>query len=1169
MKKLFGFGILVAGLLASAFGANRIGPVSQYGQLQAGKNSSGKGQIYGACKGVSAGNEVQVQGMSLFWSIASDVGAPFWKDTYVNGLVEKQNIQVIRAPMGVDEDWSSGHYFSSGKTSYYQGLMNNVVQAAIANDIYVIIDYHSHHAHENVENAKTFFRTMAEKYGKYDNVIFEVYNEPLEGVSWSTIKTYAEAVISEIRKYSDNLVVVGNRSWDQYSSDAISSPINDKNVAYTFHFYAGSHSTNGEGANAVRAMNAGLSVFVTEWGTVDASGNGGFSKNNSATWLSWMNQHKLSGANWSVSNKPESASYFSGSAWNYSESGEWVNENVFAGLPKTYTACDGSTSPASSSSAASSSSVVLPAGYIDYIDDIEDGDSLAYTGGVWYAYNDNENGASSTFSNATNKDGYKVVLAGSTAGNISKNVAGLTGVKLNQGSYEYDPFVALGVKLNADESAYDLSKCNTISYKYRGAAHNFKAEDTAVKDYGYHQIAMAGSSDWTTAEISWDELLQDSWPDPVALSKSRINKFTWEIKGSQPFLNYLYIDDVRCSGWSIKKPSTTAASSSSVNSSSSSAVSSSSVASSSSRTPLVTTFSTTDKTVQSVVAGDAIEPIVYTFENVTDISASGLPNGITAKLDETAKTYTLSGKVDATSGTHDYAYTISVTGVDENKTVTGTIKVTRAPVVTTFSTTDKTVQSVVAGDAIEPIVYTFENVTNISVSGLPVGIKAVLNETAKTYTLSGTVDAESGTFDYKYVISVTGVDENKTATGTIKVTRAPVKTTFTTTSETEQSVVAGDMIEPIVFKYENMKSISATGMPKGLTSSLDEKAKTYTISGKIDASSATHDYEISIAVTGVDENTSAKVLIKVTALPPASSSSVESSSSEEPVVSSSSEIPPVSSSSVVVASSSSEPAEESSSSSIALEISSSSETVSSSSVATYVISGSLDQTVAIGGEIEPIVITGVEKSSRKSWNINFLSFPQQATDGQVVISGTVASWAPVKAYVDTIKVNGELLFFNLTVLPKSSSSAKSSSSEKPLESSSSVEVPPQSSSSLSGLSSSSEQPVISSSSSLSEISSSSVEQPQESSSSDMEGPLTIAGIRSMLNLGFSGNALTVSANNGSVKIQIFDLMGNAIESRMERVSGSYVMNLEHLNKGSYLVRVVSGSLIKSARIAIK
>ena len=693
------FCALLAGIaVAATFSFGRVGPVSQYGQLQAGKNTNGAGRIYGSCPAYStSGNEVQVQGMSLFWSIAADVGTPFWTSDIVSGLVEKQNIQLIRAPMGVDEDWGSGNYFTN--SSYYQGLMNTVVQAAISNDIYVIIDYHSHKANENVENAKTFFKYMAEKWGKYDNVIFEVFNEPKEQ-SWGTIKSYADQVISVIRQYSDNLIIVGSRNWDQYPNEAISNPISDKNVAYTFHYYAGSHYTNKEGANAVTAMNAGLSVFVSEWGTVDASGNGGFNSSNSATWLNWMNNNKLSGANWSVSNKDESASYFNGSAWNYSESGNWVNTNVFSKLPTSYKACSG-VSVSSSSTASSSSSI--PAGYTDYIDDFEDGDSLAFTGGVWYAYTDKADGGLSSLTNTPNTDkngvaGYDVVF---TADNGSQNMAGLKGVSLSQGTNEYEPYVALGVKLNADESAYDLSSCNTISYKYKGAAHNFKTEDLNVADYGFHQVAKLASSSWTTVNLSWSQLNQPSWADAVTLSQKRINKFTWEIKGdlkgTQPAYNYLYIDDVRCNGMAIKpvvpassssekssssvapssssvkpssssaissssvKPSSSSAvSSSSVKPSSSSAISSSSVQSSSSS--ISTSYIVAGNLSQTVAKGSSIETV--TISNVTSFIRLSWNLGSFGSLnvEPSGTTVTISGKVETWASVGKVTETLVING---------------------------------------------------------------------------------------------------------------------------------------------------------------------------------------------------------------------------------------------------------------------------------------------------------------------------------------------------------------------------------------------------------------------------------------------------------------------------------------------------------------------------
>ena len=55
-------------------------------------------------------------------------------------------------------------------------------------------------AHEQLEDAALFFAEMAQKYGKYDNVIFEIFNEPTQ-IDWVDVKSYA-----------DNMILVGNPS---------------------------------------------------------------------------------------------------------------------------------------------------------------------------------------------------------------------------------------------------------------------------------------------------------------------------------------------------------------------------------------------------------------------------------------------------------------------------------------------------------------------------------------------------------------------------------------------------------------------------------------------------------------------------------------------------------------------------------------------------------------------------------------------------------------------------------------------------------------------------------------------------------------------------------------------------------------------------------------------
>jgi len=505
----------------------KTGPVSQYGELITGKNSMGKGQIYGSCLGTINNNEVQVKGMSLFWSIAADVGAPFWNASTINRLVSEMNIQVIRAPMGVDEDWQSGNYFTN--TPYYQGLMDAVVETAIKNDIYVIIDYHSHKAENNVNNAKLFFQTMAQKWGQYDHVIFEIYNEPLD-ISWNTIKNYADQVIPEIRKYSDNLIIVGTPNWDQKPQEAINNPINQENIAYAFHYYAGSHYINTEGKNAINAMNAGLSVFVTEWGTVNADGDGNVSNSND-DWQSWMNEHKLSWANWSVSNKIEGASIFNSNVnpletWSYTSSGNYV-KNLLNNNPETYTVC-GNTNYSSSSSIQSSSSSTS---IIDtpLIDDFADNNMTNYWDGAWYTYTDANHDGSSIISMEI-ANGY--LTADYTIGN----------------NLEYN-FVGIGATLNTTGAIQDLSSCTEISYKYKGAPHRFKAEQESVLDYDYHGLLVSPADDWTTITIPFNStnLTQEGWGDSVALDKSLMKRFSWQSTQSANTTTSLLIDDVRCS----------------------------------------------------------------------------------------------------------------------------------------------------------------------------------------------------------------------------------------------------------------------------------------------------------------------------------------------------------------------------------------------------------------------------------------------------------------------------------------------------------------------------------------------------------------------------------------------------------------------------------------------
>lgn len=360
---------LAASALAQTIAPTRVGPVSQYGQLMTGKNSQGKGQIYGSCEGVKDGAEVQVRGMSLYWSLMPQA-MEFWTEEGVTTMVNDMKIQIVRAAMATKSSDNWNGEWNGIKLKGWEGdqanqtkFVETVVEAAIKNDIYVIIDWHSHSANQQTESAKTFFKQMAEKYGKYDNVIFEVFNEP-ENISWSDVKSYANQVIQVIRQYSDNLILVGNPKWDQNPSDAIGNEVTDpkNNTAYTLHYYANTHNWEGsyewgesEGLKGEKAMNAGLSVFISEWGTGDANGGGTPNQDRNSKWQDYANKHKLSWANWSASYISEGTAAFqegsSKTSLQYTTSGNLV-KGYLASNPTSYTACKANVPESSSSTAA-------------------------------------------------------------------------------------------------------------------------------------------------------------------------------------------------------------------------------------------------------------------------------------------------------------------------------------------------------------------------------------------------------------------------------------------------------------------------------------------------------------------------------------------------------------------------------------------------------------------------------------------------------------------------------------------------------------------------------------------------------------------------------------------------------------------------------------------------
>ena len=58
---------------------------------------------------------------------------------------------------------------------------------------------------------------------------------------------------------------------------------------------------------ATAALNKGVALMVTEFGTTDASGDGAVNKTETATWWKFLDDNNLSWCNWSVADKVEAS----------------------------------------------------------------------------------------------------------------------------------------------------------------------------------------------------------------------------------------------------------------------------------------------------------------------------------------------------------------------------------------------------------------------------------------------------------------------------------------------------------------------------------------------------------------------------------------------------------------------------------------------------------------------------------------------------------------------------------------------------------------------------------------------------------------------------------------------------------------------------------------------
>ncbi|MDE7396651.1 MAG: glycoside hydrolase family 5 protein [Muribaculum sp.] len=265
------------------------------------------------------GETAVLTGPSLGWH---SNWARFYNAGTITAFKDKWHANITRAAIGAHPSGDViGTYDTDSVTAIK--LMCEVIDAAIKENMYIICDWHSHE--NTIENAINFFSVITDRYGNCPNVLYEIWNEPLD-ISWQEIKDYAEVLIPVIRKKApDSVIIVGTPRWDQEIDAAAKSPLDYPNLLYSLHFYAGTHK-DWLRSKAEDAISMSLPIIISECGAMDHTGDGPIDYTSWQEWIDFADANNLSVVMWDIADKNETCSMISPSA---SDNGmEWREDDI-------------------------------------------------------------------------------------------------------------------------------------------------------------------------------------------------------------------------------------------------------------------------------------------------------------------------------------------------------------------------------------------------------------------------------------------------------------------------------------------------------------------------------------------------------------------------------------------------------------------------------------------------------------------------------------------------------------------------------------------------------------------------------------------------------------------------------------------------------------------------
>jgi len=264
------------------------------------------------------------------------------------------------------------------------------------------------------------------------------------------------------------------------------------------------------------------------------------------------------------------------------------------------------------------------------------------------------------------------------------------------------------------------------------------------------------------------------------------------------------------------------------------------------------------------------------FSSAVNLTVSGLPSDATGSFNPATVTGSGSSTltVTTTAATTPGTYTLTITGTSGSLTHTATVSLTVNPAPDFSLSASPGSITIVQGNngtstiSVNPL-NGFSGSVSLSASGLPSGVTAAFNPSGTTTTSTLTLTASSSAAVGTATVTITGTSGSLTHTTTVSLTVNPAPDFSLSASPGSVTIVQGNNGTSIISVtaingFSGSVSLSASGLPSGVTAAFNPSGTTTTSTLTLTASSSAAVGTATVTITGISGNLTHTTTVSLT-----------------------------------------------------------------------------------------------------------------------------------------------------------------------------------------------------------------------------------------------------------------------------------------------------------------